>query len=113
MKNLFVNADEIESIKVYDVRQAGGYEYRKQKKFLGFVTRKEGFYDSYNYLVFKEDIEKYGDAFIDGEKVFLYPTINIFFSKSSHSYERISRKTMQEIEELLLCFKNKNLIKVF
>ena len=113
MKNLFVNENEIESIKVYDVRQAVGYEYRKQKKFLGFVTRKEGFYDSYNDIVLKEDLEKHGDAFVDGEKVFLYPTINICFSKSSYSYEKISRKTMQEIEELLLCFKNKNLIKVF
>jgi len=57
-----LNVGQICSVKIFIKSKCYDYEYRKERRFLGFVTQKEGFYNTWNFrydiIVPKEDSTK-------------------------------------------------------
>lgn len=99
-----LNVGQICSVKSFIKGRCYDYEYRKERKFLGFVTAKEGFYETwsfrYDIFISENDIkEKKQNVYIEGEYVFYNPFLEVRMSNQSN--HRIYFKTEKELNDFM------------
>lgn len=98
MKKL--NVSQICSINAIIKQEHDWYEYRKECRFFGIRISKEGFYHNFSLsggdYTERQLIENDTRMFIEGEKVFWYPHLEITMS-NEHKFTKFF-KSKQELE---------------
>ena len=79
-----LNIQQICSVRSYLKAENDNYEYRKAKRFL-FWKSEEGFYQYFfgDKVITKSEIESKGHLYVEGEKVFYKPHIEIRMSNQT------------------------------
>ena len=74
------NLDKLIKIEYRDVRKSDWYIYKNEKKLLGFVIRKAGYYvEGYGSLLYQEDLDNYFLG--ENGEVFEYPNVVLRFQE--------------------------------
>ena len=86
-----INTEQICEIYVHTKRTDTDYCYKKQKKFLGIIYQKEGFYKkmffSDDIYVTVQDIKESGKRYVEGTKVYYKPYLIMVMSNGNHIYK--------------------------
>lgn len=72
-----LNKSQVATIIIYRRRENFWYKYRKEMRFFGFITQKEGFYTSFSEDMLSEPPD---NCYFEEKRVFYYPHIEFTMS---------------------------------
>lgn len=101
---MLINTEQICTIRVHKKKVHKGYEYRKQKKFLGLITQREGFYytDALSPYFVTDDFileREKNNVFVEGEQVFHKPHVEMKMS-NGNTYTKYF-ETQKQLDDFL------------
>ena len=99
--SVYINKDSIVAVKVYEKTEKRYLQYRPAHKFLWLWKCPEGLYQKDlldGYWTFKGHQDEFVNYYVEDDKVYLNPFIEIIYSKG---YERKYFKTMDELNSFL------------
>lgn len=98
-----INIDQICSVRSYINYVSTVIRYKPKRKYFSFLFPKEGWYKSSfcssDVFMTKDEIEKSGILFIENNKVYIYPHIEIKMS-NDYTYEKYF-KTEKELNDFM------------